>query len=390
VTTKERFEQVMNFRRIDRTLKWEWAYWIETLYRWNQEGLPLSDEESQDLVKFKESEILIGEAYFSAQNEPREKDVHDYFTLDPRIVRVPVNLFLCPPFERQILAQEDDIILIRDINGAHKKVFRNRIAMPQFVKRAVENRDDFEQIKERFDPMDERRFPVNWDSLIKEYKHRDFPLALGEFRCGFFGILNELIGIENLSYLLHDEPQLIKDMVNFFADFYITLFSKVLSQIEVDFVHFWEDMAFKTGPLISPAVFRELILPSYKMTISALKEFGVKMFLVDSDGNLWNTIPLLLEAGVTGIYPLEVAAGMDVVKLRKVFPKLQLIGGIDKRSIAQGKREIDEELSRVATIIDKGGYIPCIDHSVTRDISWDNFCYYRRRLNQLIEELSMR
>jgi len=390
VTTKERFVHVMNFRPIDRTLKWEWAYWIETLHRWNQEGLLLSDEESQDLVEFKESEILIGEAYFSAQNEPREKDVHDYFGLDPRIVRVPVNLFLCPPFEKQILAQENDTILIRDTNGAHKKMFRNRIAMPQFVKRAVENRDDFEQIKERFDPMDKRRFPVNWDSLINQYKYRDFPLALGEFRCGFFGILNELIGIENLSYLLHDEPRLVQDMLDFFADFCITLFSKVLSQIEVDFVHFWEDMAFKTGPLISPAVFREFMLPSYKMTISALKEFGIKMFLVDSDGNLWNTIPLLLEAGVTGIYPLEVAAGMDVVKLRKVFPKLQLIGGIDKRSIAKGKREIDKELGRVAAIIDKGGYIPCIDHSVPPDISWDNFCYYRRRLNELIEELSMR
>ncbi len=105
------------------------------------------------------------------------------------------------------------------------------------------------------------------------------------------------------------------------------------------------------------------------------------MFFVDSDGNLWNIIPLLLEAGVTGIYPLEMAAGMDVMKLRKSFPKLQMIGGIDKRSIAKGKREIDKELTRISKAIGEGGYIPCIDHSVPPDISWNNFCYYRQYLD---------
>ena len=380
----------MSFHAVNRTLKWEWAYWIETLYRWNQQGLPLSDEEYQDLVKFKDAEILIGEAYLAAQNEPREKDVHEYFGLDPGIVKVPLDLFLFPRFKRQVLAQEENVILIRDEDGAKKKIFRDRPGMPQFLEYPVENRKDFERISERFDPEDKRRLPANWDSLVNQYEDRDFPLALGGFHCGFFGILNELIGIQNLSYMLHRNSQLIRDILNFFTDFWVTLFSKVLSQIEVDFVHFWEDMAFKTGPLISPDVFREFMLPQYRKIISILKDFGIKMFFVDSDGNLWSMIPLLLEAGVTGIYPLEVAAGMDVVKLRESFAKLQMIGGIDKRSIAKGKREIDKELSRIAKTIGKGGYVPCIDHSVPPDISWDNFCYYRRRLNQLIKSTSIR
>lgn len=388
--TRERFMQLMRFQTVDRTLKWEWGYWTKTLHRWNQEGLRLSDEELQDLVTFKDEEMLIGEAYFSAQNEPREKDVHEYFGLDPRIVRVPVDLFLFPPFERGILAQDEDTVVIRDEFGVTKKLLRGKITMPQYLKYPVENREDFERIKERFNPEDERRFPANWDSLTEQYRHRDFPLAQGQYRCGFFGFLNLLMGIENLSYMLHDNPQLIRDMLHFFADFWITLFSKVLSQIEVDFVHFWEDMAFKTGPLISPAVFREFMLPQYRRVISALEDFGIKMFFVDSDGNLWSTIPLLMEAGVTGIYPLEVAAGMDVMKLRESFPELQMIGGIDKRSIAKGKKEIDTELSRIAKAVSKGGYIPCIDHLVPSDISWDNFSYYRHRLNQLIEELPIK
>jgi len=315
MNTRERFIHVMGFHKVDRTLKWEWAYWIETICRWNQEGLLLSDGESQDLVKFKDVEILIGEAYLAAQNEPREKDVHSYFGLDPGIVRIPINLFFSPPFKREILVEEQNTLTIKDEDGIKKKIFKDKPGMPQFLKYPVENRQDFEQIKERFDPEDEGRFPANWDSLINQYKDRDSPLALGGFHCGFFGILNELIGIENLSYMLYDNPQLIRDILNFFTDFWIILFSKVLSQIEVDYVHFWEDMAFKTGPLISPDVFREFMLPCYKKIISALKDFGIRMFFVDSDGNLWSIIPLLLEAGITGIYPLEVAAGMDVVNL---------------------------------------------------------------------------
>ncbi len=253
--------------------------------------------------------------------------------------------------------------------------------MPQFLKYPVENREDFERIKELFDSEDERIFPANGDSLVNQYKDRNFPLALGGFHCDFFGILKALIGIENLSYMLRDNAQLIRDILNLFTDFWITLFSKVLSQIEVDYVHFWEDMAFKIGSLMSPDVFREFMLPCCRKIISVLKDFGIKMFFVDSDGNLWNIIPLLLEAGVTGIYPLEMAAGMDVMKLRKSFPKLQMIGGIDKRSIAKGKREIDKELTRISKAIGEGGYIPCIDHSVPPDISWNNFCYYRQYLD---------
>ncbi len=87
--------------------------------------------------------------------------------------------------------------------------------------------------------------------------------------------------------------------------------------------------------------------------------------------------------------PMEVAANMDVVKLRQAFPRLQLIGGIDKRKIAAGKATIDRELqAKIPDLLKNGGYIPCCDHSVPPDVSWDNFCYYRQRVAELVQSAS--
>jgi hypothetical protein len=79
---------------------------------------------------------------------------------------------------------------------------------------------------------------------------------------------------------------------------------------------------------------------------------------------------------------------MDVRVLRKSFPNLQLIGGVNKMALLKGKNAIDYELEdRVWPILKGGGFIPTIDHLVPPGVSWENFRYYREKLNQLIDSL---
>ncbi|MCD6505245.1 hypothetical protein J7M22_01340 [Candidatus Poribacteria bacterium] len=93
--------------------------------------------------------------------------------------------------------------------------------------------------------------------------------------------------------------------------------------------------------------------------------------------NVEELIPLWLECGVNGVYPMEVAAGMDVVKLRRKYGRdLLMMGGIDKRALAKGRDAIDEELRRIGSILDKGGYIP-------PDVPYENFRYYWERKKKL-------
>ena len=77
---------------------------------------------------------------------------------------------------------------------------------------------------------------------------------------------------------------------------------------------------------------------------------------------------------------------MDAVEVRKQYPKLQMTGGIDKRALMKDQKDIDEELDRrIPFMLERGGYIPYVDHHVPPDISLDNFIYYRKRLKNMIE-----
>ena len=101
-------------------------------------------------------------------------------------------------------------------------------------------------------------------------------------------------------------------------------------------------MAYCAGPLISPKMFRQFMIPRYRRITDLARSRGIDTIFVDSDGDVSQLIPLWLAAGVNGVYPMEVAAGMDVVALRRQYGKdLLMTGGIDKRVLAQDRRAID-------------------------------------------------
>lgn len=99
-----------------------------------------------------------------------------------------------------------------------------------------------------------------------------------------------------------------------------------------------------------------------------------------------------MELGVTGLFPMERKAGNDLLRIRQRFPRVQLLGGVDKRILVSGKGEedIDRELAIVSRTLAHGGYIPHIDHHVPDDSCWKNFRLYREKLNALIDSTFLR
>ena len=81
----------------------------------------------------------------------------------------------------------------------------------------------------------------------------------------------------------------------------------------------------------------------------------------------------------------QASCGVDIVKVRKAYPKLQLMGGIPKSEIAKGPKRIEEILEPVKYVLGTGGYIPFGDHLIPPEVHWDEFSHYRRRLNELID-----
>jgi len=197
--------------------------------------------------------------------------------------------------------------------------------------------------------------------------------------------VRELMGPERALLAFHDDPLMVHDMMEWNSVFAAAVLERVLDDAPISTVMFWEDMCYRSGPLISPKMFREFMLPRYRRITDAARRRGVDVIMVDSDGNVEELIPLWLEAGVNGVYPMEVAAGMDVVDLRRRYGKdLLMTGGIDKRVLARDRRAIDAELAARLPVAERGGYIPTLDHAIPHDVPYANFAYYWQRKKELL------
>lgn len=385
MNTRERFLSIMNFEPVDRTLKWEFGYWTGTIRRWYREGLTMKTGISDCLSSGDE---VIGESLAQFEGiDTMDKDVHEYFDQDSNLFQVPVSIY--PPRKKTICEENDHCRIIIDEYGVKMKERKDKQSMPYFLEFPIKSRADFEEMKDQWKEVPfEKRLPENWSMLAEKYRNRTFPLVIGGYPIGLYGTLRYLIGPEQVLYAFYDDPKLIRDMVNFLADHIIYVWSGILNHLSVDYAQIWEDMCYRGGPLISPAMFREFLLPAYKKISSFCNDMGINILFVDSDGDITELIPLWLEGGVTGLYPFEVQAGMDVVKVRREFPKLQIMGGIDKMAIAKDRKAIVHELKKVSSLLPTGGYIPYLDHLVPPDVSWKNFKFYRRQLNELIDSVA--
>ena len=211
-------------------------------------------------------------------------------------------------------------------------------------------------------------------------------MSIGGYPQGFFGTPAHLIGYENLFIWYCAEPELIHDILDTFTNIWLAVFEEIISQVEIDHWHIWEDISYGRGSMISVDMVKEFLCPYIKKIADFIKFKGVKIILLDTDGDCNDLITSFIEAGVTGMYPFETHCGMDIVKIRKQYPKLQMLGGIPKSEIAKGKERIDQILLPVEQVLKTGGYIPFGDHFIPPDVDFANFGYYRNKLNNLIDK----
>jgi uroporphyrinogen decarboxylase len=369
-----------------RTLKWEFGYWCGTIRRWQQEGLGYGKNVIKD--ENDHEETCTGGGIPSPElSHPIDYDVADTMGFDAGLVRMPVEHWYYPHFEPEILEETEHTYIMVDNEGIRKEVMKSGGSMPRFLSFPVKTREDFENIKERLKPDSPGRFPDNWKRLASEMNSRDYPLAIGGKPVGFFGSLRELMGFENCMTMFYDDPELVQDILQYLSDFWCALYESILADVSVDYMLIWEDMSYKAGPMINPAMFRELMLPHYKRITSLMRSRGVKNFFVDTDGNCLSLISPMIEGGVTGLLPFEGAAGMDVAQVARDYPDLAMMGGIDKIAILKNDPKSRHEIlqEKIPAVLKRGRYIPYLDHLVPPDFSYDLFVDYRRELNTVID-----
>ncbi len=382
MTNKDRFHAIMSFERPDRMLAWEQGFWGGTIERWYAEGLPKNHGVSGNPAY---GDTVRGPATPVAPGDKACYDVYEHSGLDKPKWRAPVDLYLCPEFPEETLEDTGEQITVRDEYGIVKQMPKRKDSIPHFISWPVTTMEDFEKLAdERLNPDTPERFPDDWDEQVERLSSYDGVVGLGGYPCGFFGAPRYLMGEVGLLIGYLENPELVRRIINHLADLWATLYDRVLSRVKVDCIHLWEDMSYKNGPLISPALFDEFQVPAYRKITEVARSHGVDVVLLDTDGDCSLLIPGFLEGGVTGLYPFEVQAGMDVKEIRESYPSLQILGGINKREIAKGREAIDAELAaRIPGMVSRGGYIPMLDHQVPPDVSWDDYLYYRKRVAEL-------
>jgi uroporphyrinogen decarboxylase len=401
----------MNFNTGVPTMKWEFGLWGETVDNWYRDGLPkhhypeLPDPDDSRRTPTshlystawtslgtmpKGIAIMAGGLYWPTQGFPLDVDVKAYFKMDYTQRLVNVNLLFDPIFEEKILDETEDYFDYIDMDGVQRRFLKESGTIPTGMVYPIKDWKSWEQLKDERIHLDDLsgRFPPNWDELVAEYQQRDYPLALGGYPHGFFGTLAHLMGYETLFLTYYDDPKLVHDIVETFTDLWIAVYAEVLKYTDIDHVQIWEDISAGTGSMVAPKLIKEFMVPYYKKFTDFLKGEGVNVIFTDTDGDCFDILPLFLEGGITGMYPFEVSCGMDIVKVRKHFPDLQMMGGIPKSEIARGKKRIDEILEPVEAVLKTGGYIPFGDHFIPPDVSWENFKYYRMRLNEIIDNIA--
>ena len=357
----QRFIDCMEYRTADRRPNHELGVWAQTVVRWRQEA--------PEAVK------NLGWNWF-VQEEAIGLDHREY---------VPVNYSFIPGYAYEVLEEDDEIIVARNGNGIVTRALKPgsvggaRMCMDEYIGFPISQPADFADVKRRLVAAAPARYPADLAARIEAWKRRSSVLVLGH-NCaanGFYWRAREFMGTENLSLAWYDYPDLMHEMMEFYADFIIETSRPVLERIQVDYFCLNEDMSMKSGPLLGPDTYRTFIYPHLKRMVEFFKAHGTRYFAVDTDGDPTVLIPLLMDAGVDIIWPIERASNVSPQEWRRRFGKsLRLWGGVDKRVLALGREAIKAHLREFIPLIIEGGFIPTVDHTVPPDVSWDNFRTY--------------
>ena len=363
MNTREQYRQFLHFAPGVRPPNFDPGPLLSTWDRWKTEGLP------------------------------PELDPHDYdtwcdaFGLDHWPLSVSYQPPRPPLFAEQILEESETTVTKRMGDGSiqeHKKGTLTTI--PHELRPAVTTRDEWERLKAWLAP-DTPQPAATEPAVTKIFakaKNAQRPVSL--HAGSLVGMVRNWLGFERFAMMPYDDPEWLDDMFETCcrqAEWQVRLFGE--NRVPLEVIHFWEDICYKNGPIMNPAHFRKMVTPRYRRVAEIANRYGYDRLEVDSDGNMTALIEPWLEGGINILCPLEVQAGMEIDAVQaKYGRRLLWTGGIHKSRLAGGDAAIVAELNRVKPALERGGYLPMLDHNIPAEISLPNYLLYLRRRHDIL------
>ena len=221
------------------------------------------------------------------------------------------------------------------------------------------------------DPMTEGRLGKLPD-YVKHFKGDK--AVIFHQRAGFMWAA-QLLGLENMLMNFVLDPVLAHATINMVLDFSEALARRSI-KAGADIVMLGDDYAWGAGPLMSPAHFREFILPGLSRMVDAIHEEGA-LCIKHSDGNLWPIIDMIVDTGIDGLNPIDPISGMDIGEVKvKYGERICLLGNIDcthvlcRASVEDVVQEVKNCLLKAAL---GGGHILMSSNSILPSAKPENY-----------------
>jgi len=369
---RENVNAILHYEKYDRMPIVAFGFWSETVDKWAAEGHITEDERmgyhsggdgsalTQSILKKLGFDYNWGDSFWC-----------------------PTDLY--PKFKSEVLEiQENGHQILRNEDGLIVLEKPGIVSIPAEIGTSLTGREAWEELYLPKLQFSLERINTEHLNSLPELSTRELPYGVN---CGsMYGRIRDLLGVEHLSYLYYDDEELYREMVETFGNLAYQIVKHVLdSGAQFDYGHFWEDICFKNGPLVSPAIFHEIVGPQYKRITSLLNSHGIDIVSLDCDGKIDALIPTWLENGVNTMFPIEVGTWeASIIPWREQYGKKILgIGGMNKTVFAQDRKAVDKEIERLKAMIALGGFIPCPDHRIPPDAIFENVQYYCEQMNKL-------
>lgn len=354
MTDRERFLATMNYQPRDRAPLWDFGFWKETVENWQADGLP----------EFTENHHFLAGRFFGMDEYQGGG--------------LPCGL--CPPFEVKVLEDRGDSEVIIDAEGVQLLRQKRMGSIPRHLSHTLVDRESWEtHFRWRLDPQEPQRFNADYYQRLPLWRDTTRNSVIMVGAGSSYGWIRNWMGVEAVSYLVYDEPELFEEMIETIGDCVCAAIETACRDgAQFDVVSLWEDMCYNAGPLLSPAHFKRYLVPHYKRIMEVAHRHGIQHAWVDCDGKIDELVPLWMEAGVDIMFPMEVGVwGQDPIEFRRRWGKdLRLMGGFDKHILARTKADIEAEIIRLAPLVEEGGFIPFCDHRVPPDVPLGNYLHY--------------
>lgn len=318
----------------------EICFWPETVARWHREGLPADQHPN---------------AFF-------DLDVIAMVAPDCTLGLEPITLEETPEYK-----------VARDRDGSVHKAWKASYATPAAIDHLIKNRDDWVAHRHRLRPGPERLAPSLAESVGAAHSRGQF-VAMTPTEPAWWVL--RTLGMEEALPLIAAEPDWFAEMVAAHASMTLELCQRLAARPDrPDALWFFADLCYRNGMLFSPRAYRELVLPWHRRFAELCHEHDMS-FILHCDGDVREFIPLLIEAGVDCVQPLEARAGNDVRELKPRYgQQIAFFGNLDMDVFAAGDpcAVNDEVTSKLAAAMPGGGYVYHSDHSVPPTVSFATY-----------------